>query len=836
MKTPRAIAPAAALVVAAGLAAPVSAQTSPYSFGTVYNIASVPVLPGDFFYRPDAIQGVSVGDNDTIAGEAFLAPGFLTGDILGTNSQLNVFFGGVVQQYFTFGGGPTVEVNIHGGYVSNNARAFSRFNLLSGGVGDWFTADSGSIVDIRFGTVGNNFRAESGSTVNISGGVIGNNFFANAGSTVNLTGGVVGAGFSANSGSTVNISGGSTSGFTAFSGSTVNLSSGFTGPGFTALLGSTVKIFGADFRLNNESVFDLPGGVGDGPGSQNDLFTGVLVDGRVFIFSAEQGDYFAPTSGDLRTVALPPSANPGVLSSGLLTQGLRSGETLTVNGTGQLGGNFAAVASTLNIEGGSVGNGLEVAFSEVNISNGVVGNGFTVFGGSTVNVTGGSVGASFTAKHGATVNISGGTVAGARAESGGTFNISGGVVNASAVGGTINITGGTISPFSNASAGGTLNISGGSVAQRLEAQSGGTINISGGAIRDNFWVRPGGTANISGGTIGRVFTAFEGSTVNLAGSEFRYNNAPITALPSGGSTIDVLSGVLADGQVFIFGRGFLDEDFFSSTTINVNAVATAPSVNPGVLSSGVFTKGLRPGESLTVNGSGALGANFAAVDATLNIEGGSVGNFLEVAFSEVNISGGTVGSGFAAYNGSTVNITGGSLAGLSFAGSSTAVNIAGGSVGGVYAGNLSTANITGGTFGAFEAAGSTVNISGGTFGNDFVASFSSTTNISGGTFAEDFAAFLSSRVNLFGTSFVLDGVEMTDLVLGEAFTVGVRDVTLSGVLADGSAFSFDLNSSSISGGDWFEFGATLTVTLVPTPGAAGVLAIGGLLAGRRRRA
>lgn len=49
----------------------------------------------------------------------------------------------------------------------------------------------------------------------------------------------------------------------------------------------------------------------------------------------------------------------------------------------------------------------------------------------------------------------------------------------------------------------------------------------------------------------------------------------------------------------------------------------------------------------------------------------------------------------------------------------------------------------------------------------------------------------------------------------EALTITDRNVTLSGVLADGSAFAFDLNSAFVPGTDFFATLATLTVTLVP---------------------
>ena len=150
--------------------------------------------------------------------------------------------------------------------------------------------------------------------------------------------------------------------------------------------------------------------------------------------------------------------------------------------------------------------------------------------------------------------------------------------------------------------------------------------------------------------------------------------------------------------------------------------------------------------------------------------------------SSVNIRGGSIGQFFTAWEGSEVNISGGTVASVSRA-----------------------------------HDGSVVNISGGTLGSNFDARSGSVINISGGSIGDVFEAFDGSTVNLSGSAFVLDGVPMDNLVEGQTFTVLDRDVTLSGVLADGSAFSFDLNSEVDRGVfiDQFEPGATLTVTLTP---------------------
>jgi len=146
--------------------------------------------------------------------------------------------------------------------------------------------------------------------------------------------------------------------------------------------------------------------------------------------------------------------------------------------------------------------------------------------------------------------------------------------------------------------------------------------------------------------------------------------------------------------------------------------------------------------------------------------------------------------------------------------------------------NLSDGGSIGDGFEAGDSSGLStnveVNISGGTVGNAFGALNGSAVNISGGTVGDNFEADVFSTVNI-------------SLVLDEATTVIDRgeDVVLSGLLTDGTSFEFDLNSSNVSGEDFFDDSATLTVTLasaVPEPASGLTLAtISILLLGRRQK-
>ena len=191
---------------------------------------------------------------------------------------------------------------------------------------------------------------------------------------------------------------------------------------------------------------------------------------------------------------------------------------------------------------------------------------------------------------------------------------------------------------------------------------------------------------------------------------------------------------------------------------------------------------------LSIFNRGVLGINFDANSGSeVNISGGTVDNFFDAnSGSEVNISGGSVGTHFNAESGSEINISGGTV------------------------GDFFDAN-----------SDSKVNISGGSVGAGFRAFSESAVNISGGLIGDNFHAFRKSTINLYGREFILDGVSLgATLRIDNAFTINDRDVVLSGRLADGSAFSFDLNSSVFppnTDQDFFRPDATLTVTLVSTP-------------------
>ncbi len=406
--------------------------------------------------------------------------------------------------------------------------------------------------------------------------------------------------------------------------------------------------------------------------------------------------------------------------------------------------------------------------------------------GTQLNVgDGGSVGSGFEANSGSEVNISGGTV-------GSNFT--------SLSGSEVNISGGILSSFT--------------------ANDGGIVTFSGGFVNGRFTANAGSQVSISGGSLGAL-DAMPGSVVELFGDEFRLNGDAFTGQTITLAKDDIFTGILPMGGSFIFAAvefDFLifkfDGDNLSGVGLNVAGIPVLDTTGVVDIDSPFESRGL-PGKSagLTLNvvDGGSLLSNFAAVDITLNVQGGTLGSDIESARSVVNISEGTVGSRFRAYSGSEVNISGGTVGdglldfGLALgAGPGSVVNISGGIVRGLQAESGSIVNITGGTVETgIQYAISSVGLA---------AESGSQVNISGGTVTGiGFIANEGSAVNITGTQFMLNGESLDALVQGKSVTITEPVETLTGILADGSPFSFGQDEFGIEPN--FRPGATITVTL-----------------------
>lgn len=126
-------------------------------------------------------------------------------------------------------------------------------------------------------------------------------------------------------------------------------------------------------------------------------------------------------------------------------------------------------------------------------------------------------------------------------------------------------------------------------------------------------------------------------------------------------------------------------------------------------------------------------------------------------------------------------------------------------------------NIGGGTIGDdFRVSFAQVDISGGSIGDSFRLG-NTFANISGGSIGSGFAVVDESEINFVGSDFFINDVPIDDmLTIGTFFEISNRGITLSGLLADGSEFSFDLNSSRVDGEDFFDPSSLVGVTLVST--------------------
>ena len=599
------------------------------------------------------------------------------------------------------------------------------------------------------GEIGSSFNALSSIEVNISGGTIGSRFDAQSGSEVNISGGNIGSSFDAKSGSVVKISGGNIDfSFTAESESAVEVSGGTFGTIFRALIGSNVELIGGEFVLNGTA--STGSNITLNP---NDLLSGTLADGSPFIFNPLSGD-------ELNNVTLTPSPTPlppidstplFLATSDLERQGLRVGQTLTLQNGGEVGDSFAIVGAELNVEQGArVGANLRSSDAEVTLSGGQI--------------------ISFRASN-SIFNMSSGTVGFLGGFSGTETAISGGLLG------------------------------------RLTAYSGSQLKVSGGIIGDNFEALTGSEVELIGGEFQLNGVEFTDSNITLTandvftgvladGSRFIFSplagdiltNVTLTPSPTPIPASDLIPMVLTSrgtrpsglrpGQIFTPPNG--------ESLINSFAVVGA-TLN---IESGFHNKGLE------------------VVEGEINISGGNFRSLGAFAESVVNIDGESVTfsadfglPSLAPYSGSTVNFNGGSTTLSSFGPQSPALTLFPGSLVNVNSGNLSLNGDT-----PFVAsAGSVLNIISGflitprspssfdTF--DYSFRSGSTLNMSGGSLDGTIEASSNSEINLFGTEFSIDGIELDSLVLNETFTLPDRNVTLTGRFADGLGFNFQLNDT-----------------------------------------
>ena len=212
--------------------------------------------------------------------------------------------------------------------------------------------------------------------------------------------------------------------------------------------------------------------------------------------------------------------------------------------------------------------------------------------------------------------------------------------------------------------------------------------------------------------------------------------------------------------------------------INVNSPATSIDDNTVIPS----------GSTVIVSDGGSIGLGVDLSNGILLIEGGTVaegnqtfpGGFSNFT-NEVRITGGRVGAFFQLGSGTTLDLSGGEIESF-----------------GIF--NGSTADVFSGTITRFPDI-----LNGGVariYGGD--VSF--------------LRVFGGGEAHLFGSQFAINGQLITGLTPNEAREITNRNVTLSGILSDGSPFSFDLNTNfgdfSSNNPNGASLAADITVSLV----------------------
>lgn len=219
--------------------------------------------------------------------------------------------------------------------------------------------------------------------------------------------------------------------------------------------------------------------------------------------------------------------------------------------------------------------------------------------------------------------------------------------------------------------------------------------------------------------------------------------------------------------------------------------ATVIDVPPSVI--GDF-EALEPDTQVNVIDGGQIGVLF-----------GSNYNYDPAANVEINVYGGSIGEGFGVVGQGRVNIFGGVIDLSANFDSGVTVRMTGGTV---------DTNLT---MAGFDAPMVMV-VEGGSIGAFLDIDQGATLHFSGGSIGDKLEVFSGGRLDILGSEFFIDDQPVEGLLPGQPFEITQRGgAVLGGVLADGSAFAFDLNASPPPGdplADVFYGTAQVTVTRV----------------------
>lgn len=579
------------------------------------------------------IRGGEVGENFEADRSQVTVSGGTVGD------RWDVFKGATVtvtdgilgQEFEVFEGG---ILNIQGGMVgaSGDARG-GTVNISGGDLGSGFEALENSTVNIGGGEIASGFKARTGATVHVTGGNIAQNFEVYTGAIVNVSGGSLSE-LDIKSGGTALVTGGNIDDLNTTSAAEVDITGGSFGDGFGISGSSISELHGLDFKVDGLPIvgLDSPGNEASFSMASNTLFTGILADGTPFAFRSTEGDSIS----NLKLVRAPDLTSPTPvvdLSGDSTLGGVLSGQTLNLFAGGALPSNFnAGEGSTLNNQGGTIGNNFEAYAAIVNIAAGVVGDDCDVFSGSEFNISGGSIGSNLDAYSGATINLSGGQIS------------------------------------------------------RIDALNGSEINVSGGHL-GRLSASGGSHVVWEGGTMGSIGAASM-SAIGIHGVDFRLNGMPISGLDMSGDSVQfnipgnaVLTATLSDGTPLVLGPFFQGQSPIASGVLTlVQTEQPSPPLPkmyhvvdqnaPRAVGKNqvlvMELDGQLPADFIAGTGSrvqikgGEVLQNFRSFDSSILIEDGTIGsNFTVLMGSSLKITGGEFSSGFQVFDGAQVDIHGG---------------------------------------------------------------------------------------------------------------------------------------------------------------------------------
>lgn len=441
--------------------------------------------------------------------------------------------------------------------------------------------------------------------------------------------------------------------------------------------GSLLELVGGNFAINGVPVAGLDQ-VGDVASVQvpvDSQLTGVFADGTPFAFLTNQavpsfqGDAISGRPIQLQLASLPPIAGPMLITASTdeVPQSIRAGQQLVIDSGGQLPGRFIA------------GEGSRVVVQE----GGFIGPTPDYFGvfkaiGAEVEIQGGEVLRKLLALTGTNVSMRSGLLYDFAAAAGSSVLFEGDVL-----------------------------------------------------VAGEFHAAPGSSVRVASGNIGSGFVAHPGSNVTFVGGEFHVDGEPVAGLAAPGASLvldvpegSVLTGTLTHGTPvgYTGGRFTLE-------------AAPVPPRGPAQIIAGQdpVPAAIRRGQQLIVADGGMVGERFiAGGGSSIQLdEGGAIGTYLQLIEADLQISGGEIGWGMVARDGSTIRMSGGAIQGDVEVRNST-LQLSGGNI----ERNLQLTE------------GSILNMSGGFIADLSRASSGSTVNLTGGTLQRRFTVDSGAVINI----------------------------------------------------------------------------------------